>query len=121
MLDSLFKSTTRLALPIVILLMMTLACDAWIDVIVKVVDENHDAIGDAHVIVQQGKSRVVERETDSTGLLHVHENVCPMPGCSSDYSVIVSKAGYETVTRHFDRTKNYNGSDGFLVVELKKQ
>jgi len=100
---------------------MAFGCDAWVNVTVRVVDENGNNLSKAIVIIRQGDNNVFEKETDLGGLVHVNSNVCPMPGCSSDFSVTASKSGYLTATKHFVRGKNHNGTEETLVVELKKE
>ena len=115
------KNRASLGLALLALSLVILSCDRWVVATIKVVDENGTPIPGAEIIFKQGNDAFAEKEADLTGISHFHENVCPMPGCSTDFTVTVSKDGYETTVQKFDADKNYNGSGGYLIVVLKNE
>ena len=92
-----------LVFPLVILMAMVLACgDSWIRIKGAVVDEFGKPMSEVEIVVKQGDSKVGEQITDSTGKIDCGGSVCPIPGCTSDVSLTVSKKGYQTVVKDFD-------------------
>lgn len=78
-----------------ILIFLNLGCDAWVTLSGKVSDENGKAIAGTKIIVKQGDAKVVETSSNENGEFHFNENICPMPGCSKDINVTVSKEGFQ--------------------------
>jgi len=101
-------------------ILATVACDAWLNIRGRVVDERGLPIRGAAIVVQQGKSVVGEHLTDSEGKIAILDSVCPMIGCSSKITISVSKDGYIPVTREFDgKDPNAMRQNDLLIVLVR--
>ena len=99
-----------------------LGCDSWADIKGKVVDESGKPIVGAKIILMQGNSKVDEQLTDANGRIDVFKSICPMPGCSTDISFTVLKAGYHSVITNYDANKDGNAMrKGDLVIVLTRE
>jgi hypothetical protein len=99
-----------------------LGCDGWAMVRGKVVDENGKPVAGATIVVKQGESKVSENVTDAAGKIEGGGSICPLPGCSTDISVTVSKQGYMTVVRHLTSKEEANAArKGELTIKLVKE
>ena len=90
-----FKNQANFKLVFVISILLVLSCDAWVTVKGKVVDETGNPVKAAKITIEQGKSKVVEKLSEKDGSFDINENICPMPGCSPDIKLTVTKEGYQ--------------------------
>ncbi len=89
-----FKNQVNFALILTILFFLVLSCDAWIGLSGKVQDENGNAINQAKIIVEQGKSKVAEEKSGNDGSFGVRGDLSTFP-FAGRIKLTVSKEGYE--------------------------
>src|SRR5512144_2247545 len=88
-------------LPMLILPTIMVGCDGSAEIKGKVLDEGEKPLAGVKVLLKQGNHDIEEQSTNESGRIDVFGPICPMPWCSSDISVTLSKPGYRSVEKHF--------------------
>lgn len=91
-----FKNKINTFFVAAILILVVLGCDAGISLKGRILDEQGNPVANAKIVVEQGKSKIAEQASAKNGSFDIQGNICPMPGCSSDIKLTVSKDGYQT-------------------------
>lgn len=83
------------------------------------IDENNNPVAKAKIVIKQGNNSGKELLTNKDGMFIVNENLCPMPGCSSEVRIEVRKDGYQSFEKILT-AEEINGKQSLSVI-LKKE
>jgi hypothetical protein len=96
------QNRVNVGIVLAVFVFLMLGCDAWVNIVGKVVDQAGSPIGGAKIVVSQGDTKVAECLSEKDGRFKVFENIVPGPIGSRGITLSISKEGYKQFEVQFD-------------------